>query len=92
MPNSTLSLMMRNAGTLFFVASALRQARSAASILSVLGEVGDAFFCARGGELDFARGFAVARERRPFLRVATFLSVSTLFGTWIAANVCAFTF
>ena len=68
--------MIRNAGTRFFVASALRHARSAASILPMRGETSGAFFFDRGldlaevldlaGVLNLARGFAAERERGPF--------------------------
>ena len=96
MPNTTLSLMMRNAGTRFFVASAVRQVRSAASILPVRGEASGAFFRAGDVDLDFAldfvRCFAVSRERGLFFGVATFFRGSTLVGTWIAANVCGLAF
>lgn len=96
MPNNTLSLMMRNAGTRFFFASAVRQIRSAASILPVRGEASGAFFRARDVDLDFALGFALdfamTRERGPFFRVAIFFRGSTLVGTLIASNVCAFAF
>ena len=68
--------MIRKAGTRFFAASAVRQARNAASILPTLGEAAPALFVDLVFDLagafdlvlvfDLVRGCAAERERRPF--------------------------